>query len=229
VVFNWARDPSVPVNLEGTGLVPGDVYEIRDAQNFLGEPVVSGVYAGKPVTIPMLSTGLARPVGNVDYPPEHTDREFGVFIVRKVPAPREVFTTFVEAENVFATDGVAITPDGSSLLFAADRPGLAALYMDVPEDGHYAAWFRLVPGSDTASLIASVDDAAGDVFTVSGSSAWQWLTLNGLGGDSTVRLSPRLLRLTRGPHLMILRPHQQHLSLDAIVITNDLSYLPATQ
>ncbi len=91
VVFNWPRSATVPVNLGGIGLASGDTFEIRDVQNFFGPAVCQGVYSGAPVSLPMTSTAIARPVGNVPVVPAHTDMEFGTFVVLRkstaTPAP----------------------------------------------------------------------------------------------------------------------------------------------
>ena len=66
-------------------LEPGDAFEIRDAQNYFGPPVASGTYAGKSVEIPMGGTAVAAPVGTPVKPYVHTPKEFGAFVVRRVP------------------------------------------------------------------------------------------------------------------------------------------------
>ncbi len=90
-VFNWARQATVPVDLNGIGLQSGDAFEIRDAQNFYGASVYQGVFTGSPVDLPMTSTAVAQPIGDVPYKPTHSDMEFGAFIVLRLggnaPAP----------------------------------------------------------------------------------------------------------------------------------------------
>jgi hypothetical protein len=91
-VYNWERKDWVTVDLSSAGLSPGDSFEIRDVQNYFGEAVVSGVYSGSPVTLPMTSTAVSQPVGAGTIPTlpggaiSHTDKEFGAFIVRKTGA-----------------------------------------------------------------------------------------------------------------------------------------------
>ncbi|MEZ5399701.1 MAG: malectin domain-containing carbohydrate-binding protein [Bryobacteraceae bacterium] len=79
VVYNWSNQSSVAVNLSGV-LTPGSPYEIRDAQNFFGPPVVKGTYAGGNVNIPMNQTAVAQPNGRVPSIPPHTSPRFGVFV-----------------------------------------------------------------------------------------------------------------------------------------------------
>jgi len=85
VVYNWARSAAVSVSLAGTGLNVGDYYEIRDVQDYFGQPVTAGTYLGTPVQIPMTSTYAAPPAGSVQRIPAHTTSQFGAFIVM----PRE--------------------------------------------------------------------------------------------------------------------------------------------
>lgn len=63
VIFNWQKNPTVPVDFEGF-LKPGDKYQLLDPTNFYGEPVHTGTYDGKPIELEM---------------PE----EFAAFVVRR--------------------------------------------------------------------------------------------------------------------------------------------------
>jgi hypothetical protein len=86
VVYNWDHRDKVSVDLSGV-LSRGDRYEVRDAQNFFGAPLVAGRYDGSPVAIPMNSSATMAPAS---FParrgrPEHTSKEFGAFVL--LPAP----------------------------------------------------------------------------------------------------------------------------------------------
>ena len=83
-IFNWQQRPAVEVALSKTGLPRGARFEIRDAQNYFGRPVVAGVYDGKQVSIPMTGLAVASPHGTVAVPPKHTGPEFGTFVVLPV-------------------------------------------------------------------------------------------------------------------------------------------------
>ncbi|MEZ4272388.1 MAG: sugar-binding protein [Myxococcota bacterium] len=78
-VFNWANKAQVSVSLNSF-LQTGRSFEIRDAENFFGSPVLSGVYDGKTVALPMNLQETTKPIGNQKAPP-HTASDFGVFIV----------------------------------------------------------------------------------------------------------------------------------------------------
>jgi hypothetical protein len=80
IVYNWENDPMVNVDLSGV-LKSGASYEIRDAQNYFGKPVVSGVYNGGLISLPMYLSAVSPIVGNRHVQNLHTDPEFGVFVV----------------------------------------------------------------------------------------------------------------------------------------------------
>jgi len=79
-IYNWNLDRSVPIDVSGI-LSAGTAYEIRDAENFFGPPVVSGVYKSGMISIPMTDLEPAEPNGDVPTPPRHTAPEFGAFVL----------------------------------------------------------------------------------------------------------------------------------------------------
>lgn len=83
VIYNWDRWRHVTVDVSAAGLPDGARFEIRDAQNFFGDPVLTGVYSRRPVTMPMRGLSVAPPVEGVGAPP-HTAPEFGVFVLMPV-------------------------------------------------------------------------------------------------------------------------------------------------
>ena len=85
-VYNWALGDAARVTVPGLKL--GQRFEIRDAQNYFGRPVVSGTYDGKLMTIPLTGAAQATPLIGADHPgneqikqPAHTGKEFHVFVV----------------------------------------------------------------------------------------------------------------------------------------------------
>jgi len=81
-VVNWGNAASVSVDLSSV-LYPGAVYEIRNAQNYFAGPVLTGIFSGPPIALPMTGLSLATPVG-FDLPPSDTT-EFQVFVLRWRP------------------------------------------------------------------------------------------------------------------------------------------------
>lgn len=83
-IYNWDLRKNVAVDLSRV-LKNSERFEIRDAQNFWSGPVVSGVYDGKPVSIPMTGLVRATPVGTIAHLPKHTAPGFGSFVVLTNP------------------------------------------------------------------------------------------------------------------------------------------------
>ncbi len=77
-IYNWDKLDNVNVDISSVVQV-GAQYEIRDVQNFFGAPVVSGVYNGGTVSIPMTNTTKMAPVGRPA--PPHTSPDFGAFVI----------------------------------------------------------------------------------------------------------------------------------------------------
>jgi len=77
-VYNWDRQGSVDVSLGG--IVPvGAVYEVRNAQDFFGAPVVAAVYGGGSVRLPLTGLSTASPVGLLA--PNPSGPDFNAFVV----------------------------------------------------------------------------------------------------------------------------------------------------
>ena len=89
-IFNWSHAASVSVDLSSV-LSVGSTYEIRNAQNFFGTPVLTGTYAGGTVSIPMAASSVETPTGAAA--PNPTGPEFNAFVVLtagSVPPPPPV-------------------------------------------------------------------------------------------------------------------------------------------
>jgi hypothetical protein len=87
IVYNWDNKPAVEADVSSI-LAKGAAYEVRDAQNYFGKPVLEGTYDGKPLAMPMNLTEVAQPVGDVPHLKgrfKHTAPEFAVFVVMAKP------------------------------------------------------------------------------------------------------------------------------------------------
>lgn len=84
IVHNWDSAPKVQVDLSKV-LLPGEAYEIRDAEHYYGAPVIQGTFDGNPVALPMTVTDF-EPVkflnGGVESV-SHSGTDFGVFVVER--------------------------------------------------------------------------------------------------------------------------------------------------
>jgi hypothetical protein len=108
IVYNWSMQPQVTADVSSV-LKAGDAYEIRDAQNYFGPPLASGVLSGSTVTIPMNLTAVAQAVGNVPTRPPHTAPQFGVFIVTKPGGAASAPQVLSRCD--LNTDGTTADPD----------------------------------------------------------------------------------------------------------------------
>lgn len=80
IAFNWAGLPTITVDLSGV-LIPGQSFVILNAQDFFGSPIVSGIYQGGTVDIPMTAVPAPIPIGRGHAGPV-TGPTFQVFVVR---------------------------------------------------------------------------------------------------------------------------------------------------
>jgi hypothetical protein len=82
VVYNFSRRDTVRADV-GAILSPGQSYELRSVQNVMGAPLVSGVYAGDSIALPMRRAELdpVLPVGRPTAKPPLTRPFFDVFVL----------------------------------------------------------------------------------------------------------------------------------------------------
>ena len=80
VVYNWEKKDRVDVDLKGV-LKLGSKYKILNAQNYFGEQILTGVYDGRPISLPMTGLPVAKPIGNAPCDPPSTEPEFNVFVL----------------------------------------------------------------------------------------------------------------------------------------------------
>jgi hypothetical protein len=82
IIYNWSMAPSVPVDLSKV-LAPGDSFSVWNVQDlFAAKPVLSDVYHGGKVAVPMDGVAPPPPLGGTRMPPR-TAPEFDVFVVQK--------------------------------------------------------------------------------------------------------------------------------------------------
>jgi hypothetical protein len=79
-VYNWCRADAVEVDVSGV-LKQGDRYRLVSAQDFFGEPLLSGVYDGHPLRLAMQPRKAAVPIGMADFKPPATEPEFGAYVL----------------------------------------------------------------------------------------------------------------------------------------------------
>jgi hypothetical protein len=80
VVYNWQKLTKMDVDVSGV-IASGGQYEVHDAQNPLGNAVLSGTLSGTKISIPLGQTAIQLPNGTVANNPTHTPTEFNVFVL----------------------------------------------------------------------------------------------------------------------------------------------------
>lgn len=82
IIYNWQLLPSVNIDVSSI-LSVGDAYEVRNVQDYFGSPIVSDVYTGGNISIPM--TAITPPVPIGGWPggaPPATGPEFNAFVLK---------------------------------------------------------------------------------------------------------------------------------------------------
>lgn len=80
VIYNWARQPAVAVDVSQV-LHAGDQFEVHSVQALTAAPVVSGVYQGGSINIPMSGVAPPPPIGRGLRTPPRTGPAFDVFLL----------------------------------------------------------------------------------------------------------------------------------------------------
>ncbi len=88
-VYNWDGADNVTVDVSHI-LTMGWSFEVRNAQDFLAGPVLSGIYSGQPLELPMTNLSVALPNGPLVAPPP-TGTTFNVFVLLSKWEPLRVW------------------------------------------------------------------------------------------------------------------------------------------
>jgi hypothetical protein len=88
IVYNWSRQRFVSVDVSQV-LPLSASYEVRNAQDFFGKPVASGIYNGQPLLLPMYGLRVSAPNGRMVTPPP-TGPVFNVFVLLPLAASPQI-------------------------------------------------------------------------------------------------------------------------------------------
>lgn len=119
-VFNWSKKATASIN-PGSVVKIGQKFEIRDAQNYLGTPIVSGTYNGGGIQLPLTSRAAAQPVGGMA--PNLLTPEFGVFVMNAIDGSTSLppVSTTTAASQPSSSIPTSSTTAEVSLLTAEDK------------------------------------------------------------------------------------------------------------
>jgi len=80
IIYSWDLEPTVDIDVSNV-LKPGATYELRNAQDYFGAPVASGIYDGSPLHLSMAGIQPVSPIGGWVSEPPITGPEFNVFVL----------------------------------------------------------------------------------------------------------------------------------------------------
>jgi Dockerin type I domain len=139
-IFNWNSNSTVAVDVSSV-LSAGASYELRNAQNFYGPPVMSGTYTGGALQIPMTGLTAAKPVGYAT--PASTSPQFNVFILLQTGSPSGCNPAYGDLNQdgaVNATDLVILSNYLAGNLTQGPPPFTASMsYADLDRSGSVTA------------------------------------------------------------------------------------------
>lgn len=81
-IYNWDMKSTITLtasDLAEFGIPTGATYEIRNVQDYFGD-IITGIYNGSSITIPMTGHSVAQPLG-LGFKPATTFPEFGGFVI----------------------------------------------------------------------------------------------------------------------------------------------------
>jgi hypothetical protein len=102
IVYNWDNLSNVTVDVSSV-LTRGAAYELRNAQDFFAAPVLSGIYDGQPLRVPMPGLTVAAPNGPLLTPPP-TGPTFNVFLLLPPVVRLELTATNNQAQFSWPTN-----------------------------------------------------------------------------------------------------------------------------
>ncbi len=123
-IFNWNLLSTVAVDVSSAVSV-GTSYEIRDVENYFGSPVLTGIYDGSPIQIPM-NLGTVTPlVGAVTHMPNivHTAPRFGAFVLIPTSAKKAATPAISPNGGSFSspvTVSLTASMSGASIFYTKD-------------------------------------------------------------------------------------------------------------
>ncbi len=120
-VLNWTTQTVVNVDITAAGLSLGDAYEIRDVQNLLASPVLTGIHDGSLVPLPMNLTQTAPLVGSAPHISNaHSGTNFSAFLLTSLTPSNRVTVLSEGFEGTFPAHWLVddANPDGTNASWA---------------------------------------------------------------------------------------------------------------
>ncbi len=84
IIYNWSTNDNVSVDASRV-LSAGMAYQVRNAADYFGPLVASGLYDGGTISVPMTNLSVAIPIGK-QAAPAPTGPKFNVFVLLSLPS-----------------------------------------------------------------------------------------------------------------------------------------------
>jgi hypothetical protein len=146
-------------------LSDGDGYEVRNAQDFYGAPVLQGTYNGSALVLPMTGLSVATPIGVAA--PASTGSEFNAFILLPASSggtPTATHTRTPTAPGATATHTPTKTPTPTSggggnvtVVFSAESGVLVAPMKVYASSNAFGGQYIASPSNETGTATWTVN------------------------------------------------------------------------
>ena len=148
-------------------LSPGQAFEVRNAADFFGAPVLQETYAGGTITLPMTGLTVAAPIGGTAPPP--TGPKFNAFILLPLTAaPTCTYAlgaTTVSAAAAGGTGNVSVTAGAACSWTATSNAAWLTISSGASGSGNGTVGYSVAANPNCTGRSGSLT-VAGQTFTV---------------------------------------------------------------
>ena len=165
-VFNWDKKATVSVDVSAA-LSPGQAFEVRNAADFFGAPVLQGTYAGGTITLPTTGLTVVAPIGGTAPPP--TGPEFNAFILLPLTAAPictyALGTTTAPSVAAGGTGSVSVTAGAACSWTATSNAAWLTISSGASGTGNGTVGYSVAANPNCTGRSGSLT-IAGQTFTV---------------------------------------------------------------
>ncbi|RLI72431.1 hypothetical protein DRO97_08900 [Archaeoglobales archaeon] len=146
---------------------------------------------------------------------------------------------WIEAEETATTPDFELTYDpsasNSTYIWIPEGigwnpgKGIATYTINIDSAGNYVVWGRVLATTTlNNSFFVQFDDGDEYLWTIKISNNWTWDAVNhwGSGTEENPEIDPVIFNLTAGVHTLKIKQREDGTKIDALIITNDLSFTP---
>ncbi|KAF5438169.1 Ig-like domain-containing protein [Candidatus Methanophagaceae archaeon] len=140
----------------------------------------------------------------------------------------DITPDFVIANDASASSGEYIwIPEGTGW---NPRKGEATYTIHINTSGYYVLWGTTIAAkSEDNSFFVQMDEGSEALWAISLSGTWHWNAVNhwGTGTELNPEIDPVVFTLAAGEHTLRIKQREDGTKLDRLLITNNMSYVPA--